>query len=74
MARAPRYTDAAGFSRSPLEQAPARYIVAIRIARKYRDTAPTVDQLIRDFGMSRPTAYRWRCAYRDELEKDGVKG
>lgn len=37
--------------------------VAVRIARAYPDTPPSVQQLRDRFGMSRPTAFRWRAAF-----------
>jgi hypothetical protein len=41
--------------------------LAIRFAdfcREHRDD-PTVAEIREHFGVSRATAYRWRCAYRD---------
>ena len=37
-------------------------VYALRIARRYR-SRPSADQLMRDYGMSRATAYRWRAAW-----------
>ncbi len=39
--------------------------VAVRIAEKYRNRLPTVQELVRDWGMHRATAYRWIAAIRD---------
>lgn len=39
-----------------------RQIVALRIARMYRHK-PTKEALMRDFGMSKATANRWRAAW-----------
>ena len=38
---------------------------AIRLVRAYGDRVPTVEQLQRDFEVSRATAYRWRAAFKD---------
>lgn len=40
-------------------------LLAARVALRYRGHAPTVEQLVADFGMSRATAYRWRGAFLD---------
>lgn len=47
-------------------------IVALRMARKYRGK-PTANELMRDFGMSRATAFRWLAAwtYVYEAANDG---
>lgn len=37
-------------------------IIALQVSRKYR-RRPDVQQLMRDFGMSRATAFRWRAAW-----------
>lgn len=38
--------------------------LAVRIADSYRGV-PAVSDLMRKFGMSRATAYRWRRAFQD---------
>jgi len=43
-------------------------VVALQIARKYR-TKPTIEALMRDFGMCRATAYRWRAAWQYVSDK-----
>lgn len=45
-------------------------IYALRIARRYRQR-PTAEQLMRDYGMSRATAYRWRAAW-DYVHTEGL--
>ena len=40
---------------------------AVRIAVRFKNRAPDVAELTRDFGMSRATAYRWRNAFLDAL-------
>ena len=40
---------------------------AARIAVRFHGQAPDVDVLMRDFGMHRATAYRWRAAFVDAL-------
>ena len=37
-------------------------LTACRIAKRYTHRLPTVEELRRDFGMSRATAYRWLSA------------
>ncbi len=37
---------------------------AIRIADHYRHRLPSVQELIDEYQMSRPTAYRWIAAFR----------
>jgi len=39
--------------------------IAVRVARAYRDCAPTVEGLQHQFGMTRSTAYRWLRAWKD---------
>lgn len=39
--------------------------IAVRVARAYRDRAPTVEGLQDQFGMCRATAYRWLRAWKD---------
>lgn len=38
---------------------------AVRIADKYTHRVPSIEDLRRDFGMSRATAYRWLRAIKD---------
>lgn len=37
-------------------------LTACRIAKRYTHRLPTIQELRRDFGMSRATAYRWLSA------------
>ena len=53
------------FEKIPLVGEWTRLETAFRIAFRYGMKLPTVLQLQRDFGMSRPTAYRWLRAMRD---------
>lgn len=39
--------------------------VAVRLAVSHRGRAPTIAHLREQYGMSRPTAYRWRAAFID---------
>ena len=39
-------------------------LVAARIALKYQHGTPSAKQLMRDYGMSQATAYRWRNAFK----------
>jgi hypothetical protein len=48
--------------------------VAVRIARAFPHDAPSVAWLRCTFGMSRSTAYRWRRAWLDELEREAARG
>ncbi|MNM92628.1 hypothetical protein D3C81_1049670 [compost metagenome] len=48
--------------------------VAIRLVRKYRTRIPTADELCREFGMSRATAYRWVAALRDDHQSRVQRG
>lgn len=67
MTRAQRFYDAPAYVASPLEQAPAHMVTSLRIAYAYGKTLPTVPQLVKDFGMHRSTAWRWRRAIKDAL-------
>lgn len=40
---------------------------AVRVAMAYRHAPPTAAQLVRDFGMTISTAYRWRAAFIDAM-------
>lgn len=44
--------------------------IALRLVRRYGDRIPEVSELVRDFGVHRATAYRWRAAFRDSMEID----
>lgn len=46
--------------------APTTMVTALRIAKRYRGRVPTHHDLIREYGFSRATAYRWAKAIRDE--------
>lgn len=43
--------------------------IALRVAIKYRDSLPTIEQLQGDFNMCRATAYRWRAAFAEVLQE-----
>lgn len=43
---------------------------AVRMVRRYGQKVPDVAQIIHDFGVSRPTAYRWRAALRESLDSE----
>lgn len=45
---------------------------AVRIATRYTKT-PAPEELQRDFGMSRATAYRWVAAFREVSQKPLAK-
>lgn len=62
-----RYYDAPAYVSSPLEQAPAYMVTALKISYTYGKALPTVRQLVADFGMHRSTAWRWRRAIKDAL-------
>lgn len=47
--------------------------VAVRIARAFPHDAPSIAWLRCTFGMSRSTAYRWRRAWLDELEREAAR-
>lgn len=55
------YTMQAGSP--PPEYAHKKILVAAQIAIRYRET-PSAAQLIKDFGMSPATAFRWRAAFK----------
>ena len=40
------------------------YFVACRIARVFLIREPSIEDLMREFGMSRATAFRWRAAWK----------
>lgn len=48
--------------------------VAIRVVRKYGTRIPSAEELCRDFGMSRATAYRWAAALRDDHQPQARRG
>lgn len=45
---------------------------ALRLVRTYGDRAPSIESLQADFGVSRATAYRWRAAFIDSLEREAA--
>ena len=47
--------------------------LALRLVRKYGDRVPSYKQIMHDFDVSRPTAYRWRAALLD-AQRDGGNG
>jgi len=49
-----------------------KIFVACRVAARYPSRVPTCNELIDDFGMSRPTAYRWISAIKAARGLDGV--
>ena len=46
----------------PYSTTASMVLTACRIAKRYTHRLPTVEELRRDFGMSRATAYRWLSA------------
>lgn len=40
-------------------------VMAIRVSDRYGGSIPTSNELIRDFGMHRATAFRWIRAFKD---------
>jgi hypothetical protein len=48
----------------PTSTAGAQIYTAACIAQHYASRLPTVAELQRDYEMSRPTAYRWRAAFK----------
>lgn len=46
----------------PYRTTSSMVLTACRIAKRYTHRLPTVEELRRDFGMSRATAYRWLSA------------
>lgn len=64
--------EVAGFV--PAESQSQALTFALRLVMYYGAHPPTPDQLQRDFGMSRATAYRyrWRAAYTQVLEEKGT--
>lgn len=65
--RTQQYTGQPGFPSRGVTS--VRITTALRIANRYRGRVPEVKQLMRDFGMSKATAYRWANAIRDEQEE-----
>lgn len=46
--------------------------IAVKIARRFQRRAPTIRELMDEFGMHRSTAWRWRRAFLDAGAGDGA--
>lgn len=44
-------------------------LAAVRIARRFPNEPPTVQQLQRLYGVHRATAYRWRAAFLEAIAR-----
>lgn len=55
----PQYSEELGGPRGTMS---TRIYIACQLADRYRSRLPSIEDLQKDFGMHRATAYRWRAA------------